>query len=295
MTSRTTLGIALVVLLLGAGCAKYAWFKTGATDHQLATDRDFCTRKSQNWVIAVAGTHDAGISLLGVLLSNNAANRCMEELGWSDSKKNTGTELSDTPSVAANAYRPGDTSEVEELFAVVATQIESILPTAPFCDVSVYAANDLTTLRVSAHAHRFGFRVGDQTIAIDGSPVYTPDDAMRELFARMPGDTVTFTIKRNHVRSDITGTCADGLPIAEQMLAALNAGAKGRWSECSVHAFRSEQLSVASSVTAELRLLCSEGNRISHNRSPSAGDAFVAYDATRMALEVGAIQEGGVE
>jgi hypothetical protein len=278
--------------------------KPGGTDQQLAADRGFCVAKSDRWAVAGAGAAETspGYAIIGVLIANHDFNSCMKELGWNQPGDVPGKATVSDYSVsdqtegrervaAPNSDYP---KEIMGVFSSLEEQMTSMLPNTPFCALPGYGANDLTILRTSNYTARYGFRAGDKYLAFDGSPIYTQADLLGELFARKPGDVIVVEIERNNTKLEVTVKCANGFPIAEAILSAYNAGSEGRWSDCVFHAQQLEQLTVVASPTAELRLLCSEANRISHSLSPSVGDAELTYEASRLFLEEAQVQPGGL-
>ena len=303
-TIRTRIRVAVLLVSVEAGCAGSTWLKPGSTNQQLAADRGFCVAKSDRWAVAGAGAGNAspGYALIGILVANHDFNSCMKELGWnqpgdihgkataSDYSRSHQTEGREGVTASDSEYA----NEIMGVFASIEKQMNSMLPKTPFCALPGYGANDLTILRTSNYTARYGFRVGDKYLAFDESPVYTQADVLGELFARNPGDVIVVAIERNNTKLDVTVECADGFPIAKEMIAALNAGSQGRWSDCAFHTNNFEQLTVVASVTAELRLLCSEAGRISHGRQPSIGEAELTYEASRLFLEEAQVQPGGL-
>ena len=285
MTCRLLLG-ALIASSLTLGCAltpTAVWLRSGASEEQLWVDRSFCERKAERMQFP---GFNPGQALLGIAISNNIFNECMEELGWI-----AGGEDGSAALVAAPAENPYVTN-VKEGARIARREIAGTIPEVPFCSIPLHIENDLLVIRVSQHAARFDLRPGDRILSVDGAPLYTRDDLIQSLIARKPQEVVEIRVRREGTETPIAVSCGDGLPARKRLDAALVAALEGRWNDCMYEASRFEQLTLTASPSAAIRLTCNESRRLTEGTAPDYNDAILVYESTRISLEEAEIGSG---
>ncbi len=275
-----------IVAGLTTGCAMTptaAWVRPGASAEQLWVDRSFCEQKAER--MRFPGFNPA-LALIGIAISNNIFNECMEELGWAED-----SEGGSVAPVAARAVNPYVTN-VKEGAQIARREIAAIIPEVPFCSIPLHAENDLLVIRVSQHAARFDLRPGDRILSVDGVPIYTRDNWTQSLIAHKPQEVVAITVQREGGETPISASCGDGLPARKRLDAALVAALEGRWNDCRYEISRLEQLTLTASPSAAIRLSCNESRRLTEGTAPDYNDAILLYEFTRISLEEAEIGSG---
>jgi hypothetical protein len=148
------------------------------------------------------------------------------------------------------------------------------------CRIGFNYAPDGVITWVSQYAADSGLRHGDRLVAIGGTAAMEYDFSERHF-----GDLINVTIERLGVQSDVLAECVPVGDLFGAMRKALEAGARGAWSDCIEWALLADRDMGEPAQAAFVRLNCSEAARTAARRTPDSQDAALAYEARRRAIE----------